>query len=399
MRRILFVDDQAQILNGYKESLKKYAGQIEPLYALNGEAALETLGQDSVDVIVSDMHMPGMDGPMLLRTVKDKHPGVVRLMLGHPHDLDSAFFALLTVHQVLSKPLDFEALFNAIERTCRLRELLTDSLRDKIGAVGQLPPIPSVYLELTNAMTRPDVSNQKIARIIEKDAAMAAKTLQLVNSACFGLLRSVTTLENAIAYLGMDLIRDLSLTVHIFCGLEGTAVRSGFSFEAEQHHSLVTARIGKKLLPNRQQAHHAFTASLLHDLGKLVLAVCVPERYKEVRQLCKVSGRPEHEIEGEVLGFTHAEVGAYLLGLWGLPFPVIEAVAYHHNPTVALERNFGIPTAVSLANALVEEAMGDQPLAIVDHLEALGVTGKLEAWRAIARQEIENAIPESAVAK
>jgi putative nucleotidyltransferase with HDIG domain len=389
MRRILFVDDQEEILNLHRDSFKKYADQVEILFATGGRAALDMAKNMPIDVVVADMHMPDMDGPTLLRAIKEEHPDIVRIMVCAQYEIDSTFFALLTVHQVLGKPVDAETLINVVERTCRLRELLTDSLRKKIGAVGQLPPAPTVYLELTNAMKSPDVSNRKIARIIEKDSPMAAKTLQLVNSACFGLLRQITTLDNAIAYLGMDLIRDLSLTVHIFTALEKTAVRSGFSFELEQEHSLLAAKLAKKLMSNSRQAQNAFTAALLHDIGKLVLAVCIPEKFKKVQQTCKASGRTAHEVEAELLGLTHAEVGAYLLGLWGLPYPIVEAVAYHHNPGAALERSFDIPTAVSLANAFVEEATRSRPFTpMTEHLRTLGVLDKVPSWTEIAREEL-----------
>jgi putative nucleotidyltransferase with HDIG domain len=389
MRRILFVDDQPDVLNAHRESLKKFSGQVEPEFVLGGKAALDIVRSRPVDVLVADMHMPEMDGPELLRIVKDERPDVVRLMLCPTYELESTYFALMTVHQVLAKPLDVDALMNAVDRTCQLRGLLTDSLRKKIGAVGQLPPIPGVYLELTNAMTSPNVSNSKIARIIEKDAPMAAKTLQLVNSACFGLLKRITSLEHAVSYLGLNMIRDLSLTVHVFAGLERTAVRAGFKFASEQEHSLMTAKVAKRVAPNRRQAENAFTAGLLHDIGKLVLAVCIPEKFAKVQVECRKSGRPSFEVEAEFLGVTHAEVGAYLLGLWGLPYPIVEAVAYHHNPGAAMERTFDLPTTVSIANALVEEITRNKPVGIADHLNSLKLADKLPAWTATARQELQ----------
>jgi putative nucleotidyltransferase with HDIG domain len=395
VRRILFVDDQQEVLNSHSQSLKKYRGKVETMFSLGGDAALEMARDASIDVVVADMHMPGMDGPMLLRKIKEEHPGIVRLMLCPQYETDAIFAALPTAHQVLAKPLDADILVNIVERTCRLRELLTDSLRKKIGAVDQLPSIPSVYLELTRAMSDPNVSNLKIARIVEKDPPMAAKTLQLVNSACFGMLKQVTSLDNAIAYLGMDLIKSLSLTVHIFAALEGLAVRSHFSFDAEQQHSLITAKVAKRLVSGRRQAQNAFTAALLHDIGKLVLAVCIPEKFTKVQLACSTTGRPSHEIEAEMLGVTHAEVGAYLLGLWGLPYPIVEAVAYHHNPSAALERNFDIPTAVAVANALVEEIVRNRPPAIAEHLQSLGVIDKLHGWTAIAREELQRVTPEN----
>ena len=151
----------------------------------------------------------------------------------------------------------------------------------------------------------------------------------------------------------------------------------------------MTAKVAKRLAPNPRQAQNAFTAALLHDIGKLVLAVCIPEKFAKVQVECKKSGRASFEVEAEFLGVTHAEVGAYLLGLWGLPYPIVEAVAYHHNPGAALERTFDLPTTVSIANALVEEITRNKPVTMSDHLSALKLADKLPAWTATARQELQ----------
>ena len=397
MRRILFVHDQQEVLDSHRESLKKYGGQVEPMFALGVEAALESARSAPIDVVVADLHMRHMDGPGLLRKMKEQHPDIIRLILCGQQEFDSIFVALPTAHQIIAKPLDVEILLNIVERTCRLRELLTDSLRKKIGGVEQLPSVPTVYLELTRAMSDPNVTNPKIARIIAKDPPMAARTLQLVNSACFGLAKQITSLDTAIAFLGMDLIKNLSLAVHIFAALEGLAVRSYFSFDAEQQHSLITAKVAKRLVSGRRQSQNAFTAALLHDIGKLVLAVCIPEKFIKIQLASKASRRSLHEIEAEMLAVTHAEVGAYLLSLWGLPYPIVEAVAYHHNPSAALERTFDVPTAVAVANALVDDAEGNPPIAIAEHLQSLAMIDELPAWTAIAHEELERLRPSASV--
>jgi len=143
------------------------------------------------------------------------------------------------------------------------------------------------------------------------------------------------------------------------------------------------------LVTGQRPAQNAFTAGLLHDIGKLVMAVCIPDQFKEVRKICKTSGRATHEVEAELLGVTHAEVGAYLLSLWGLPHSIVEAVAFHHNPSAALENTFDLPTAVSLANALVDEFTSKRPFTLEEHLKALNVEDRLPRWRTIAQQELQ----------
>jgi len=140
-----------------------------------------------------------------------------------------------------------------------------------------------------------------------------------VNSACFGVSRTITRLDQAVSYLGMELIKNLALTVHVFASLEKTAMRSGFSFEAQQERSLLTARVARRLLSDPGKAQDAFTAGLLHEIGNLILAVCIPAKFNAVVEACRVTGRPQHEVEIEIIGVSHAEVGAYLLGDYRIP--------------------------------------------------------------------------------
>jgi response regulator RpfG family c-di-GMP phosphodiesterase len=269
MRRVLLVDDHQDVLRRYCRLQNKAA-----------------------DVVIADMHLSGTGGPAFLRQIKDSHPDVVRIMVCPEYEISSTYFAVATVHQILAKPVDPYVLLNVVERSCRLRDLLTNSMRKKIGSVGHLPPVPDVYLELTGAIARSETSSAEIAAIIAKDPATTAKLLQLVNSACFGALRQITTLEHAVAYVGTDLIRDLSLSIHLFGALERTALQSAFSFHQEQEHSLLTARVAKRLSAKPAEAQNAFTAALLHDIGKLVLAVCIPGDYKKVQQASNKTLRP-----------------------------------------------------------------------------------------------------------
>lgn len=394
VRRVLFVGDESGVLSGQREFLAKYGKQIHVMFAPGAKTALEVLRNMSVEVVVVEMHIPTLeDGAVFLERVKEEFPDVIRLALCAQFPLEVIFAALPISHQVLPKPCDADTLWNIIERACRLRSLLTDSLRQRVGDIEKLPSLPLVYQELMSAMSRPDVTSQKIAQIIEKDTAMAAKTLQLVNSACFGVSHNITRLDQAVTYLGMEMIKNLSLTVHVFSSLEPRALRCGFSFEAQQEHSLITARVARQLMATQQKAQDAFTAGLLHDVGNLVLAVCVPAKFRGVVQACSTTRRPQHEIEAELLGVTHAEVGAYLLGLWGLPLPIVEAVAFHHNPGSAMENVFDIPSAVGLASTLANQL--EVPAELRSHLQMLGVSPLLDHWTAIARREIERATPKA----
>jgi HD-like signal output (HDOD) protein len=383
LKRVLFVDDEPNILEGLQDLLRKYRREMEMVFATGGKAALEELKSRPFDVVVSDMRMPEMDGATFLQKVKEEHPEVIRIVLSGHADRSAIFMALPVSHQFLAKPCDAGTLCRVIERSCRLRAMLSDeSLRKQIGDIDKLPSLPRIYTELMDAMSRPDVSGATIARIIEQDSAMSAKVLQLVNSACFGSTRTITRIDHAVMYLGMDLVKNLALTVHVFTSLSDRCpVRVG-SFEAMQEHAVLTARVAARLLPEGEQARDALTAALLHDVGQIVLAYCIPERYSAVVEVAQSQDRPLHEVESEILGVNHASVGAYLLGLWGLPFPIVEAVAYHHNPAAAGDEKFGLSSAVALADSLVESSPIEEA-----HLKSLNVLEELPRWTNIALQE------------
>jgi HD-like signal output (HDOD) protein len=396
MKRILFVDDEQNILDGLRNLLWKYRSEMNMVFALGGETALEQLSKAPFDVIVSDMRMPGMDGATLLQRVKKEYPEIVRIVLSGHADQEAIFRALPVAHQFLSKPCDAEKLCNVIERACRLRALLSDeSLRKAVGGIEKLPSLHTTYHELMRAMAQPDASARTIAGIVQRDPAMCAKLLQLVNSACFGPSKSVTGIDRAVAYLGMELIKNLALTVNVFAAIEQASSSSGVSFEALQEHSLLTARIASRLLPDPQKARDAFTAGLLHDVGNVALKVCFQERLKDVVDTGHAVERPAHQTGAEVLDTTHADVGAYLLGLWGLPYPIVETVAYHHHPAAAAETTFDLVSATHVADALADEAMGnaaglmENPEVNTEHLKALNVVSKIPEWTAIAAEEVQ----------
>lgn len=386
MKRILFVDDEPDILQSLEDLLRKYRREMEMVFAGSGEAALEKLHKAEFDVVVSDMRMPGMDGATLLQKVKDNYPDVIRIILSGHAEKNVIFTAMPVFHQFLAKPCDAETLCNVIERSCRLRTLLTDeTLRKQIGSLERLPSLPKVYWGLMDVMSKPDVSMATIAGFIEQDSAMSAKMLQVVNSACFSLARSISRIDHAVTYLGMDLVKSLALTVHVFTTL---AEHSEIApFDSLQKHAVRTARVAKQLLRG-EQAQQAFTSALLHDVGHLILAICIPERYKVIVETSRSENRLLHEVEMEVLGFTHAEVGAYLLGLWGLPFTIVEAVAFHHNPSGAGEKTFGVTSATALADSLVDSLTTSKALVDLAHLEKLGVLGQLPRWTKIAEDEV-----------
>jgi HD-like signal output (HDOD) protein/CheY-like chemotaxis protein len=384
-KRILFVDDEAHVLAGLQNMLRKERHVWDMVFTSSAANALEELAKGKFDVIVSDMRMPGMDGAALLARVKDEHPSVARLVLSGHAERDAVERAIPVAHQFLSKPCDGAILRAVIERTCRLQALLQDeSIREIVGRLAQLPSAPSAYFELTRVLGRPDAGAHDVASIIERDPAMAAKVLQLVNSAYFGLAQHIASIQRAVSYLGTEVLKGLALSAHVFTAF-GESETGGFSIEAIQLSSLRVARLAKRLVRDSARGEEAFSAGIVHDVGKIVLAVALRERYARIYA---AEGGSLGDREQAEFGLTHAEVGAYLLGVWGLPLTVVETVAFHHRPSLVTAPDLQVLAAVHVADVFLDHGANDPepPAFDVEFLARAGVQVDLERWRALASE-------------
>jgi HD-like signal output (HDOD) protein len=354
-KRILFVDDEQQILDGLQNLLRRQRHVWDMRFALGGEIALELMRDWSCDVVVSDMRMPGMDGATFLREVKDRYPRAARIVLSGHADREAMLRAVAVSHQFLSKPCDGEVLRVVVERTCTLQSLLSDEkLRAAVGHLDNLPSVPRTYRALMDAIERPEVAVGDLADIIVQDPAMSVKVLQLVNSACFGLSSRVTSIHQAATYLGIELLKGLALTAHVFATVEADP-SAGAWLEDMQTRSIMAGRIARDLVAIGPGQDEAFAAGLVHDIGELVLALAFSTQFAAMARAAVETGRPLYQIEQEQLGTTHAHIGAYLLGMWGLPFTIVEAVAYHHSPGLVREGKRDVLAAVHIADALVDD--------------------------------------------
>jgi HD-like signal output (HDOD) protein len=325
-KQILFVDDDGSILSGLRLALRADRPRWEMRFASSGEEALEALEVCPADVVVSDMRMPGMDGVELLKRVREHWPRTARVVLSGYADLAAVARASSFAHQYLLKPCDAGVLRAVLERACALQDVLhSESLRRMVGSAGSLPAVPRVYQALTRALEDPLTEARHLVPIVQSDVSISTRVLQFVNSAYYGLAEKVTSIEAAILYLGLRTVRHLALSIELHQAFQLPPTALG---ELERHARLA-AQIARKLV-SASQADTAFAAGLLHDAGQLVLMSRMPQPYAEATRRAVAGRRPLHEAEREVLGASHAEVGAYLLGLWGLPPPIVEAVAFHH---------------------------------------------------------------------
>lgn len=394
---ILFVDDDVNLLSGLKRMLRSMRQEFNLEFAENGQEALDKMTEATFDIVVSDMRMPGMDGAELLTKIQELHPYAIRIMLTGQADEDSILRTVGVVHQFLAKPCEPDHLKGVLLRASALHKLIThDALKNLVSGIDTLPSIPNVYAKLRQAIRNPEVPISDIAAIIEEDIAMSAKVLQLVNSAFFGLFQTINSPAHAVKLLGVNTIQNLVLSVGAFTELK---INSKI-FPAQQlwSHSMAVAGCAKKIAlaesTDRNLIDSCFMGGMLHDIGQLVLLARCQDKYEEAVLLAKKNNSHLRTAEKEVFGALHGDIGAYLMGLWGMSSPVIEAIGFHHRLDDYPCEEFSPAVAVHVANAFYYENIPSAVVGIkhdlnINQLSRLGFTDKLDSWRELCSDFFE----------
>jgi HD-like signal output (HDOD) protein len=387
MKTILFVDDEINILHGLRRMLRGLRSEYEMLFANSADEALAIFMTRPIDVMVTDLRMPEHDGVYLLEKVYSQFPYTVRIVLSGYADKEISLRTVGLAHQFILKPVNPDVLMNAIKRASTLHSLITQpELQKLVLGLNSLPSLPDLYYKIVAELNAPETSTQKIGKIIAQDMGMTARVLQLVNSSFFGLANRIVDPVQATTLLGLETVRDLALSLHVFSQFDEDLL-ADMSLAKLWDHSLLVASFSKIILrdlnQNPKQRDIGFVLGLLHDLGKLVLAQNLPKLYKPVLMESFRNEKTISELELEIFGAAHSDVGAYLLGVWGLDEVVMAATAFHHEPE-KYTGNFRYEVAaVHIANCFANHIdQTDASLGIhIDYLNAVGVTHQLPLWK------------------
>jgi HD-like signal output (HDOD) protein/ActR/RegA family two-component response regulator len=356
VKDILFVDDERDLLDSLRARLYKHRHDWDMKFVVSGEEAIAAFERQNVDLIVSDVRMPGMDGGQLLSVVKQRWPTAIRIIVSGYSDPVQAVRLTSLTHQYVAKPCDGRQLENIIERCFNLQEVLgQEPLRKVVGRIGKLPAMPKTYGRLQAALSQPSVTAAEVAEIVNADAAIASKVLQITNSAFFRLRKPMVRIKDAVTYLGFATVRNLVLSAEIFSQWKNGADSLGDP-ERLQSHAQAAAAACKSLAGGAVTADDAWLAGLLHDIGYWVLIQECPDGLARALEMSRHERRPLFECEKLTIGATHAEIGAYLLGLWGLPYSIVEAVALHHTPNIITPHSYDLVGALAVSHALLDPA-------------------------------------------
>lgn len=392
--RILFVDDEPNVLSALRRMFHDMRGEWDMDFAADGPTGLALIAEQPYDVVVADMRMPGMDGAMFLREAQIHNPGAIRIVLSGHSDREMILETVRPAHQFLQKPCQPEQLKAVISRGLALREVFLDErVKNVVARLDKLPTVPRLYAALLDVLAQEEPSMREVAGLIAQDVGMAAGVLKLVNSAFFGLRVHVSSPAHAVNLLGLEVVKALVLGVGLFGRFDKEAFHD-FDLEKLWSHCLGTARLAREIAQREDAGsdvrEHCYIAGLLHDVGKLVMATNFPDLYREVILACQAGKGTVLDMEHQFFGASHAEVGAYLLGLWGVEDEVVRAVYLHHEPGRDRHAGFSPLLAVHTANRLEHELVVISPAYAINplddlYLTASGLAPRLEVWREACR--------------
>lgn len=378
VRHVVIVSGDGQVLEGLRRSLRVYQNAWTIHFVESAEEALGLLAAESAEAVIADSRLHGMELEQFLSVARERFPQVVRgVLCGAEVKPEQAQRLGRVAHQVLKKPILPTQVFDLVERAVLvLATVRSERVKTVLAKLGSLPALPTTYAKLAELTANPDVSLDEVATVVERDPAITANVLKIINSAYFGLPRRVSSVRETVKYLGIQPLKNIVLTVEVFEGLGGGQIAKGLQMDA-----LARACAMRELLGRTPMAEAAFAAGILADVGQLLVATRLPIDMAAVQK----SELPMFEAERERLGTTHAEIGGALLSLWNLPAALVEAVTLHHTPPAAAA-TANVPTALALVTAMEEELHANERRkleleAIVQQLAEIFPTVNLQAVR------------------
>lgn len=396
-KRILFVDEDPTFLDSLNAMLRQGPSEWHLSFRTTARDALLEMARADFDVIVTGVRLSDMGAHELLNEVLRRYPLVVRIAFSRGMQPELAIRTVNPAHQYLMLPCDAARLRKTLEAAFRIRTMLVSpKLKTLISRITSLPSLPAVHDKLIASLNDPEISSRALGEIIAQDVALTSKILQITNSSFFGLYRYIASPSEAAVYLGVDTIRALTLSAGVFAAFRQTGLPRAF-IEQLQAHSTVTGTLAGAIANAeglvKRVSDTSMVAGLLHDIGKLVLASNYPKEYADALNTAGKDGLSATEAEQQCFGETHAEIGAYLLWLWGFPDPVCHAVAYHHLPSLCSAAQFTAAGAIHVADALDHEEASTGIVAKMDerYLASLGLADRVPEWRGIRLEQTRRA--------
>jgi HD-like signal output (HDOD) protein/CheY-like chemotaxis protein len=386
------VDDELPVLNLLQTLFRHSNPEWESSFTDRGPKALALMQDQSFDVIVSDMRMPEMNGAELLEQTRLHHPRTARIVLSGYADQPMSIRSLASTHQYLAKPFTLTGLQTALNRIFGIADFVPDpDLQIALGGLHLLPSAPLVYERAVQDLQSAAANSDTLGGVLAQDVAVTAKLMQIVHSAFFGAPRPLMTAKDCAQVLGFNLLRTLVASNHFLLPSPGPEI-GGLSLETLTRHSVSTGLRATRILSHERATPDiikaAFTTGALHQIGRLALATVRPDQYCGVMRRVFAGETTLIQAERDAFGVHHGQVGAYLLGLWGLPDNLVELIANLPDPRSHRSQGFGPLAALYLASYCERSSSGLPETAFApldrEYLAALRISpDRIEQWAQI----------------
>ena len=395
-RAILFVDDDQNALDGFRTMMHVKRKEWGCKFALNAEEGLKLVTNETFDVVISDMRMPGMDGNDFLKEVAKLQPGAIRMIFSGYSEMEALFKSAKYAHQFLSKPSSAEKVISTIQRALELDYILTNSkIRDVVTQLESLPAIQDLYIRISRELECAEPNLKHVAKLVEGDLGISTTLLKVVNSSFFGFYERIISPGHAAVLLGVEALKGLILGVQLLDKIDLSNIPN-YSINKLWGHCLQTGYFAKVIAASegqeREFVESCFVCGILHDVGKLVLVTQMADAYRPLLESAREKGGPIIDFEMREMEVSHVEIGAYLLGLWGFQADVVGGVYGHHHPD-RCGKGLTPALVVHVANSLQHE------LSILNSeykfsklnmpwIESQGLGDRLEHWRDVCKQHM-----------
>lgn len=357
VKKVLFVDDEVNILKSIRREL--FDSSFEVLVAGSGYEGLKILERERIDVVVSDVKMPSMDGIQFLSFVKEKYPKINRIILSGFVEKSTVVSSIIKgiANSYFAKPWNTGTLKTNIEHILDIESILNQKhLLSIINSIEELPTLPAIYKQLLVAINE-DFSVTEIAKILESDISISARILKVANSAFHGNL-ILSSVERALIHLGINTIKDIVLTVSIIDAEKMPQQMKKHLADIYNHSSCVNSIIRKLYKPifNEPLDDNYSSTGITFDIGKIILLRYFPDRFHAIVEFQEAHDEMDFYLSEVKLGYenvTHAEIGSYFLSWWNLPLINVEAAMFHHSPDLVAPQYKEIVKLTAFADELV----------------------------------------------
>lgn len=386
--RILLVHDDSDFLQKLRLELAGLAPEWKIFASSNPSKALTNLEEHPVDLVACSSQLSSFNSVEFVQLLQKHHPQIIRFVL--TENVEEEFSLRSIIHCQISASLEVSVLFQAIDEALQVSQTPIDpKLQQVVDEFALLPDTAPVCRRIFTSLHDPHtIHTHTVEEILNEDAPIAAKVRFVANNPYFRSGAQSADLHNALLFLGTDILKGVVLAAKAFEQIASKKSEARLTHSLWSHSvrtAILAHSITWKHTENEQLADGAFTAGLLHDVGKLLLNQAFGRKYKRVLKISKIEKKPLWEMENSIFANSHAEVGAHLLNRWRLSPDIAEAVAYHHTPQLAPGNTFSCVTTLHIANCVEHQKPANAPLATggvldVAYLQSLGLPSKLSHW-------------------